>query len=102
MKILKKTKQEEAVMKPRASHLRRTFLRPSHHSSSCLRFRDVSALGPQRSGKQKTQQDVCFDCHKATGINSHAPPSAATAAAVAQLHRKATLQSWIAASAPFI
>lgn len=69
------TKQNnKAMMKPCALNPRRTFLRPSHHPSSCLWFRDVSALGPLRSGETKAQQDVCFDCHKATGINGHRSP----------------------------
>lgn len=92
------TKQNnKAMMKPCALNPRRTFLRPSHHPSSCLWFRDVSALGPLRSGETKAQQDVCFDCHKATGINGHTPPTTTTTTttigAAAQLHRKATLQA---------
>lgn len=61
-------------MKPCAPYLRRTFLGPSHHPSSCLWFSWSQHFRSAAKRETKTQQDVCFDCHKATGINSHAHP----------------------------
>lgn len=99
------TKQNNrAMIKPCALNPRRTFLRPSHRPSSCLWFRDVSALGPLRSGETKAQQDVCFDCHKATGINGHTapPPPQQQAPPLHSCTGKPPCKPRSAASAPFI